>query len=194
MSDFDTKSKTEEVTTKVDDISSTMVSAKVLSKLFSLTERRIRDLAQEGVLVRSTTKGRYNLERSVQNYILHLKTNKNIENIKTNNELDYEEEKAIHEKVKREKSEIELKIMKGEVHLAEDVESVMSIMLANFRSKILAMPSKLAPTLVSQNDIKYIRDRIKVECVEVLEELKDYDPSVFYNEKYVEGDELDEED
>lgn len=193
MSDFDTKSKTEEVTTKVEDISSTMVSAKVLSKLFSLTERRIRDLAQEGVLVRSTTKGRYNLERSVQNYILHLKTNKNIENIKTNHELYYEEEKAIHEKVKREKAEIELKIMKGEVHLSEDVESVMSTMLANFRSKILAMPSKIAPTLVSQNDIKYIRDRIKVECIEVLDELKDYDPSTFYNKNVVEDDELEED-
>lgn len=193
MSDFDTKSKTEELSAKIDDIGSTVVSAKVLSKLFSLTERRIRDLAQEGILVRETTKGRYNLERSVQNYILHLKTNKNIENMTTNKELDLEEEKAIHEKVKREKAEIELKIMKGEVHLSEDVESVLSTMLANFRSKILAMPSKIAPTIVSQNDVKYIRDRIKVECIEVLEELKDYDPSVFYNEKYVEDDEIEED-
>ena len=193
MSDFDTKSKTEELSAKIDDIGSTVVSAKVLSKLFSLTERRIRDLAQEGILVRETTKGRYNLERSVQNYILHLKTNKNIENMKTNKELDLEEEKAIHEKVKREKAEIELKIMKGEVHLSEDVESVLSTMLANFRSKVLAMPSKIAPTIVSQNDVKYIRDRIKVECIEVLEELKDYDPSVFYNEKYVEDDEIEED-
>lgn len=194
MSENNEKTKIEQVSYKVDDISGTMVSVKVLSKLFSLTERRIRDLAQEGILVRGGAKGRYDLEKSVKNYIVHLKINKNIEGMKDNSKLDYEEEKAIHEKIKREKSEIELKVMRGEVHMSEDIELVMTNMLANFRSKVLAMPSKLAQSVVSQNDVKFIRDRIKVECIEVLEELKDYDPAMFYNEKYVEDDELGEED
>ena len=50
-------------------------------------------------------------------------------------ELNIEEEKALHERVKRHISELRLQTMKGELHKAEDVEKVMTDMLTSFKNK-----------------------------------------------------------
>ena len=59
-------------TKKVDDISAITVNATVLADIIGVTDRRIRGLAEEGILVRAS-KGRYNLKESLINYILTLK-------------------------------------------------------------------------------------------------------------------------
>ena len=57
---------------KVTDIDSTTVSAAVLGNIFSVTDRRIRQMAEEGIIVRAA-KGRYKLVESLKNYTLALK-------------------------------------------------------------------------------------------------------------------------
>ena len=64
----------------------------------------------------------------------------------------------------------------------------MSDMLAAFRTRILAIPSKTAPVLENR-DANYIKDRLLAECTEALSELKDYDPKAFYADEYVGADE-----
>lgn len=173
---------------KVDSVDNVTVSGGVLADLFSLTDRRIRQLADEGIIVR-VKKGRYDLVSSVKNYIIHIKTNNDLKDNKSDVEIDLERERALHEKVKRAKSEIELAAMRGEMHHSSDVERVMNDMLGNFRAKILAMPSKLAPLLVARNELAIIQQLIKKECNETLEELAAYDASLFYNDKYIDLDE-----
>lgn len=177
---------------KIEDTDSIVVSPTVLAKAFGITDRRIRQLAKEGVLEKAGH-GRYNFIKSVQNYIVYLRANSELKESKNEEEVNYEKEHALLEKAKREKAELELKVMKGELHLAEDVQTVMNDMLANFRSRILSMPSKLAPMLVSNNDVKSIQQIIQTNCFEALEELKNYDPKDFYNDKYIDyGDEAEE--
>ena len=53
-------------TKKVDDISAITVNATVLADIIGVTDRRIRGLAEEGILVRAS-KGRYNLKESLIN-------------------------------------------------------------------------------------------------------------------------------
>ncbi|KNF08543.1 hypothetical protein CLPU_6c00290 [Gottschalkia purinilytica] len=168
---------------KVEDIKSVTVASSVLANLLSVTDRRIRDLAQEGIIVR-VKKGRYDLAQSIKNYIVHLKANNDIKEVKNDN-LDLDTERALHEIVKREKTELQVKVMKGELHYAEDVEKVMTDMLANFRSKILGLAPKLAPMLVSRSNLTEVQDIINNECLLALSELADYDPILFYNEKYI---------
>ena len=92
--------KQETESAKVTDIDSLTVSAAVLGNIFGVTDRRIRQMAEEGIIVRAA-KGRYNLVDSLKNYILSLKLA--VDSNDSDNpdgELNFEEEKALHERVK----------------------------------------------------------------------------------------------
>ena len=174
--------------TKVTDIDSLTVSAAVLGGIFGVTDRRVRQMAEEGIIVRAA-KGRYNLVESLKNYILSLKLAAEGATIDgPDGAIDIDEEKALHERVKRHISELKLQTMRGELHKAEDVEKVMSDMLAAFKTRVMNIPSKVAPIL-EDRDAGYIKDRLTNEVVEALNELKDYDPKAFYSDEYVEGEE-----
>ena len=127
--------KQETESAKVTDIDSLTVSAAVLGNIFGVTDRRIRQMAEEGIIVRAA-KGRYNLVDSLKNYILSLKLA--VDSNDSDNpdgELNFEEEKALHERVKRHISEMKLQTMKGELHKADDVRHVMTDMLSSFKNK-----------------------------------------------------------
>lgn len=78
--------------------------------------------------------------------------------------------------------------MKGELHKAEDVKTVMTDMLASFKTRLMNIPSKTAPILENR-DAMYIKDRLTKEVLEVLNELKDYNPKDFYSDEYIAGEE-----
>lgn len=170
---------------KTTDISAITVNSAALEKIIGVSDRRIRQLAEENIIIRAA-KGRYKLMDSVTNYILTLKVQMEANNAESvDGEIDLEEEKAIHERVKRHISELKLQTMRGELHKSEDVERVMMDMLASVRAKLLSMPTKLAPILVSRNDIDFVRNTINREVMEALNELKDYNPKEFYSDEYV---------
>ncbi|MBE1306022.1 hypothetical protein G4W71_18630 [Clostridium botulinum] len=176
---------------KIENVDSVTVSSSVLADIFGLTERRVRQLAEEGIIVK-IKRGRYDLSSSVRNYIIHLKTNNDLKEDKTDKEIDYDMEHALLERARREKVELELAAMRGQMHNSEDVERVMNDMLSNFRSKLLALPTKASPMLIARDDIGTIQEILHNKMLEVLNELSDYDPEEFYNDQYIdiEDDEL----
>ena len=170
---------------KTTDISAITVNSAALEKIIGVSDRRIRQLAEENIIIRAA-KGRYKLMDSITNYILTLKVQMVANNAESvDGEIDLEEEKAIHERVKRHISELKLQTMRGELHKSEDVERVMMDMLASVRAKLLSMPTKLAPILVSRSEIDFVRNTISREVMEALNELKDYNPKEFYSDEYV---------
>lgn len=180
--------KNETESRKVTDVDSMTVSVGVLANMFSLSERRIRQMAEEGILVRAS-KGRYKLVDSLKNYLLALKLaaeGANVDN--PDGDINIDEEKALHERIKRHISEMKLQVMKGELHKAADVEQVMMDMLASFKTRVMNIPSKVAPVLENR-DTAYIKDHLTKEVMEVLNELKDYNPKDFYSDEYVEVEE-----
>lgn len=177
---------------KITNIDSITVSATVLGELFGVTDRRIRQMAEEGIVVRAA-KGRYKLVDSIKNYLLTLKLAAEGVGLElADGEINFDEEKALHERVKRYISELKLQIMKGELHKAEDVKTVMMDMLAAFKTRMMNIPSKVAPILENR-DTAYIKDCLTKEVIEALNELKDYNPKDFYSEQYVEENGEDEE-
>ncbi len=173
---------------KTTDISAITVNSATLEKIIGVSDRRIRQLAEENIIIRAA-KGRYKLMDSISNYILTLKVAiESGNNESPDGEIDLEEEKAIHERVKRHISELKLQTMKGDLHKSEDVERVMTDMLVSIKTKLLSMPTKLAPILVSRNDIDFVRNAINREVLDALNELKDYNPKEFYSDDYVESD------
>lgn len=170
---------------KITDISAITVNSASLEKIIGVSDSRIRQLARENIIIRAA-KGRYKLLESIKNYILTLKMKMEADNSElSDGEIDLEEEKAIHERVKRRISELKLQTMKGELHKSEDVERVMTDMLVSVKAKLLSMPTKLAPILVSRNDIDFVRSVINREVLETLNELKEYNPKDFYSDEYV---------
>ena len=175
-------------TVKTTDISAITVSASVLSEITGVGDRRIRQLADEGILIRAS-KGRYNLRESLKNYILTLKVamDKGVDS--SDERLSLEEVKAQHEMVKMHMAQIRLALMQGEVHKSSDVERVMNDMLSSFRARLLNLPPKVAPMLVMRDNADLIRQIINQEIIEALKDLTEYNPKDFYSDEYVEIDE-----
>jgi len=61
--------KTDTESAKITNIDSTTVSAAVLGDMFGVSDRRIRQMAEEGIVARAA-KGRYKLVDSIKNYLL----------------------------------------------------------------------------------------------------------------------------
>jgi phage terminase Nu1 subunit (DNA packaging protein) len=152
-----------------------VVSTKEIAEILGFSKRRIGQLEKEGALVK-IGHGKYDLKASVQRYIEYIKAQAE----KTDEELDLTKEKTLLTRANRQKVELELQIMRGELHRSEDVRRVMNNMLGAFRSRVLAIPSKTAPQLLAQTDLAIVQDIIKKEVYEALQELSEYDPHVFY--------------
>jgi phage terminase Nu1 subunit (DNA packaging protein) len=174
--------KSAENTTDLEDI---LVSSKTLEALFGVADRTIRHLADEGIIKRDSH-GKYLLWISAKSYITALKVmNAGKNNARTeDSEYDLESEKAQHEHIKRQITDIKLQLIKGQVHKAEDVERVMSNMFARFKSKMTALPTKLAPKLEGKPRTE-IQKILKKEIDAALTELSDYNPRDFYSDEHI---------
>lgn len=164
------------MTTKESSGKSHIVSTQEISEILGLHPRRIQQLSNEGALIK-VAHGKFDLPRSIGRYI-----DFQIEKVKVNSdELDNNVEMAKWTRARREKTELEVKIIKGELHRSIDVERVMNDMLGAFRGRLLSLPTKIAPQLVALKDIPKIKDKLKEAVYEAMNELSDYDPLVFYD-------------
>ena len=170
------------------DLTEIVVASKVLESLFGLKDRTIRDLADKGIVKRDSH-GKYLLWNSAKGYITALKAiNAGKNGIKTEDDeqdLDYDREHAAHERVKRQISEIRLQLIKGQVHKAEDVERVMTDMFEKFKSKMNAIPSKMAKKLEGKSRIE-IQTMLREEIDGALIELSSYNAEDFYSDEHIE--------
>ncbi|MGE7094376.1 hypothetical protein ACQKII_23680 [Lysinibacillus sp. NPDC048646] len=123
------------------DISEIVVNTAAIAKMFNLTEMRVRQLVEEGVISRAGY-GRFDLIDTVSKYVTFLKlSSEGIDENDVVESLDYE--KWLHEKAKREKAEIELAHIKKEMQRSEEVEKVVNHMVMAFRSKAFRYQQKL---------------------------------------------------
>jgi phage terminase Nu1 subunit (DNA packaging protein) len=151
-----------------------IVTTKELSEILGLSDRRIRQLENEGSLVK-ITHGKFDLPQSIQKYIQVIK-----EQSESDEEIDLTTERTLLTRANRQKVELELKIMQGELHRSEDIEQVMNDMLGTSRARLLGIPGKIASKLIALTEVEVIKNIIKTEIYEALQELSDYDPHVFY--------------
>lgn len=160
---------------------SRQINAKQLAEILGISERRVNQLVtEEGILTREPN-GKFNVQENVFKYF----ENK----FRPGQEDELEIEKTLHERAKRKKTELQLALMEGRVHDAEDVERVMMDMLISFKSKIRALPVKIAPQINTNMNVAQIAELITTEIDSTLEELSEYAPSMFYSDDYIEIDE-----
>lgn len=114
----------------------TLYTSKVIAQWLCLTERRVRQLRDEGVIVEARP-GLYELQPTVARYIKYLggagKESLNTERMKLTAE-------------KRKAAEMDNDLRRGDLHSTQDIEKGIQTMCLNIRSRFLAMPAKLLPT------------------------------------------------
>lgn len=163
----------------------TLCTSKVVAEWLGLTERRVRQLRDEGVLV-ETKPGLYDLRSTVTKYIAFLR--------KGSKKANLNDERAMLTRAKRKAAELKNKQLRGTLHRTEDIEKGLQTMFLNIRSRFLSLPAKLSPTLAAKNsDQTAIFDELKGSIQEILEELSDYNVALAAEEdksKHGEGSEL----
>lgn len=177
-----------EVSKEGEDFEKLLVSSKTLEALFGVKDRTIRDLAERGIIKRDSH-GRYLFWDSARSYITALKVanaGKSTQNVDDKGKnIDLDEERAQHEHIKRQITEIKLQLIKGQVHKAEDVEAVMTDMFTRFRSKMTALPTKMARKLEGKSKVE-IQRILKQEIENALVELASYNAADFYSDEHIE--------
>ena len=101
----------------------------------------LSQLIDEGIVIRDplSRTGEVMMLESLQNFYQSRKT--------TGDGVNFWAEKALHEKAKRELSELKLEQERGEVYKASEVEAVLTEMLIDFRNKLSGLGHKLAAQL-----------------------------------------------
>lgn len=143
----------------------TLYTSKVVAQWLCLTERRVRQLRDEGVIVEARP-GLYELQPTVARYITY---------IGGAGKETLTNERMKLTRAKREAAELENELRKGEVNRTEDIERGIKSMFLNIRSRFLALPAKLSPTLATMGGNQTgIFDELKQAIDEILEEMSDY--------------------
>ncbi|MBD5395615.1 MAG: DNA-packaging protein [Lachnospiraceae bacterium] len=173
------------------------VNQKELAAILGVSDRRIRQLRDIfGLFEKGRTEGKktknYCLEKCVPEYInykLEAEVNQGTSIIK-------EKEQAEHEQIKKKISVLKLRMLRGELHEADDVEEFLTDMLLNFKNRILAVPQKVAPLVISEDDVNVIINILEKELFGALDELSEYDPMKIdkKNNSFFSEDDEDEEE
>ena len=154
-----------------------LYTEKALSNALGLTAGEIQNLRKAGII--SYKKGKtFELEGSAAAIIAHCK-GKMGEKVET---ADYATERALLMRAKRMEQEYEMGLMEGTLHDAKDVEQIVTTMILNFRSRVMAIPSRLAARLSKESDTTEIFNILKEATDDALNELSDYD-KLFANER-----------
>lgn len=152
------------------------VSTEELASLVGLSGRRIRQLADEGV-IRKLDRNQFPLADSLQSFWRHRE-----EEIRAEFEesdcaaASYEKERARLTKAKADKAEIEAALLKGTIHDGAAVAAVVGDMIANFRTKVLSIPNSCAAVVADLSDAESCRSVLDERCREACQELSEYDP------------------
>lgn len=164
-------------------------NTKWLSNFFKLSERRIQQLTQEGILpsVKRTREGnQYDLIPTIQRYIYYLqdlvnnrtKSTEEQENQRLNAEIKLKEAKA-------EIAQLDLKELKAEMLRAEDVQAFIEDLAATTKSLLTGLPGRLAMDLANIDDTVERSSIIEDAIFEVLNQLAEYEFTLEYYKKRV---------
>ena len=158
-----------------DDIRFLTVTQTNLGKALGLSQQRIGQLIDEGIVVRDEMSkgGRVMLFESLQNHFL----SKNV----TGDSVNFWKERGLHERAKRKLAELKVGKAKGELYDASTVESVLVELLTNFRNKLLGLPTKYSTQLEGKNRAE-IYDILTAAIEEELSELSEGVKAVDFNE------------
>lgn len=143
----------------------------VIAKLLDLSERRVQQLSRGG----RDPEGHARAVRprgSVRGYVRYLRDQAAKAQAGA---PDYASERARFIRARADLAEMEAEEKRGAVIAAEDVEAAWIVVLAALRTRLLALPDRLAPAVHAEASPAGVRDVIRAAIREALEELAESD-------------------
>ena len=130
-----------------------------VAKLLDLTERRVNQLAKEGILPKAA-RGRYELVPVVRAYISYLRDRA------VNSDVGPDDYATQRTRLTRAKADMENSLIP-----AEDVSDAWEAMVSNMKAKMLSLPSKVSTSVFVAEDVSETKRIIKEQVNEALAEL-----------------------
>lgn len=147
------------------------VSTTELAAVLGLTGRRIRQLAEDGVLDKIKD-GRFNLCESVQKYINSVATSKNSEMSKQ--EIAKQDAEVSIKKAKAIKEVLEAQELQGKMHRADDVAAMTEDLIYAIRGMLVSLPGRLAVDVAAVDTPAEASEVIRKEVYKAMKELSEY--------------------
>lgn len=136
--------------------------AKTIAKLLMLTERRVQQLAKEGVVPKAE-RGRYELAPAVQGYIRYLQDRAAGSAVQSGT-IDYHVEKARKTKAEADIAEIEAAKRRGDAIDASEVKRAWQLILGEVRANLLGnTPQRITSLVLGLDDEAQIKRVIRDE-------------------------------
>lgn len=141
-----------------------------IAKLFGITERRVQQLAREGIIPKPE-KNQYALAGCVHAYVAYLRQ---CASGKNTNLHAVHQERARLLKAQADMAEIELAQKSKRLGKAPQVKADWQFMLDAWRTKLLVLPSEVELQLSNQKTADDIKDYLTHAIHEALNELAEY--------------------
>ena len=148
----------------------TSFNIEAISKLLKLSERRVQQLAKDNIIPKAE-RGKYDLVSSVHGYIDFLKA-------KAGGDFTAEEVLKNKNKLLKAKAEIEKMKATGELISKEEVKRTWLELVHKIKQKLLSIPNKVAPVVVTVKNISEIKLILQDKLYEALYEITSDDRSV----------------
>ena len=146
------------------------VDVNAVAKALNLTPQRVQQLKAEGLP--TVGRGQYELGPCMAWYIRYLQGKLDKLGPNTNSDTpDLVAEKTRLAKEQGDKLALENAIKRGQLIYAEDATEIWSDHISHAKSKILVIPSKLAPQLVNIDNANVIAGKLRDELDAALAEL-----------------------
>lgn len=148
-----------------------LYTSKAIATVLDMTDRNVRKLRAKGI-IREAKPGLYELIPTVNAYVDYLRGD--------NKDGDsYTRQRARLTAAKADYAELETNRRKGELHETAEIEQAMSVLATNLRTRLLSLPTKLAPTLAqTAGDEAAIYGILRAELEAALEEMSHYDQAL----------------
>ncbi|MBY0088106.1 hypothetical protein [Brevibacillus brevis] len=155
---------------KIDQLQNREISTSELALIVGKSPQWIRQLTRENVLAQ-VGRGKYSLGEAIQAYIKH------VEGESSDGKVSFRDEKAEHERIKKEIAQLELDEMRGNLHTTQDVQEAWADLIVEFRKRLMALPPRLAAQFAFISDEKKIKLLLTEEITTALHALAQYDPA-----------------
>jgi phage terminase Nu1 subunit (DNA packaging protein) len=143
------------------------VNRQQISKLLMLSPRRINQLAKQGVIPKEE-EGKYELIGAVQGYISYLKekASDQVEGV-----ISIGEAKQRKLAAEARRAELLYDLESSQVARLNEIKLMWDHLAVAMKTKLLAIPNKVTPLIISQDNFNYVKTMIHDSIAEALNEL-----------------------
>ena len=142
-------------------------SLETICKLLDLTPRRVQQLTNESVIIKSGH-GKYDLVRSVRGYIAYLRTKSIRLESSGDGAIDGAAEKARLDKARADLAELDLAVKEGRLVPSEQIEEAWGSIATAIRTRLLSIPSSVVPRINSKMTTVQIESVIREQIDDAL--------------------------